>query len=71
MTIGTSRRSRLEPPVRQPLHHLFEQHPLVRDVLIDDRHALVVHRDDERVAKLPERDHGFDLDGRRRNRGAR
>ena len=56
----------LEPARRQPLHHLLEQHPLVRDVLIDDRDPLVVDRDDERVAELPERDHRAD----RRSRGS-
>ena len=47
----------LQAAGRQPLHHALEQHALVRDVLVDDGDALVVHRDDERVAKLPERNH--------------
>ena len=51
----------LHPARRQPLHHLLEEHALVRDVLIDDRHALVIHRDDERIAELAERDHRPDL----------
>ena len=34
------------------------QHALVRHVLIDDRHTLVVYGDDERVAKLAQRNHG-------------
>ena len=42
----------LEPAARQPLRDPLEQHALVRDVLIDDRDALVVDRDDERVAEL-------------------
>ena len=50
----------LEPPGGQPLHDPLEQHPLVRDVLVDDADALVVDRDDERVAELPERDHRAD-----------
>ena len=53
---------RLEPPGRQLLHHPFEQHALVRHMLIDDRHSLVVHGDDEGVAELAERDHRLDLD---------
>ena len=52
----------LEPPGGQRLHHPLEEHPFVRHVLIDDRDALVVDRDDERVAELPERDHRPDLD---------
>ena len=47
----------LEPAARQPLGDPLEQHPLVRDVLIDDRDALFVHGDDERVAELAERHH--------------
>ena len=39
----------------QPLGDPLEQHPLVRDVLVDDGDALVVHRHDERVAELAER----------------
>ena len=53
---------RLERTAGQPLHHALEQNALVRDVLIDDRDALVVHRDDERVAELTEGDHRLDLD---------
>ena len=49
---GTSRRCDLEPSRRQPLHHPLEQHPLVRDVLVDDRDPFVIDRDDERVAEL-------------------
>ena len=45
----------LERPRRQPLHDPLEQHALVRDVLVDDRNALVVHGDDEGVAELPQR----------------
>ena len=52
----------LESPGRQPFHHLLEQHALVRDVLIDDRHPLVVDGDDERIAELPERSHRADVD---------
>ena len=59
---------RLEPAGRQPLHHPLEQHALVRDVLIDDRDALVVDRDDERVAELAERDHRPDVERRRSRR---
>ena len=55
----------LQTSGRQPLHDLLEQHPLVRDVLIDDRHSFVVHRDDERVAELTERNHGTDVRARR------
>ena len=47
----------LERTRRQLLHHLLEQHSLVRDVLIDDRNPFVVDRDDERIPELPERDH--------------
>ena len=47
----------LEPPARQPLGDALEQHALVRDVLIDDRDALFVNGDDERVAELAERHH--------------
>ena len=61
--IGVSSRWLSRRPARQPLHHLLEQHALVRHVLIDDRHAFVVDRDDERVAELAERDH-------RANRGS-
>ena len=35
----------------------LEEDALVRDVLVDDGDALVVHGDDERVAELPERNH--------------
>ena len=45
----------LEAAARQPLGNPFEQHALVRDVLIDDRQAFFVNRDDERVAELAER----------------
>ena len=45
----------LERPGGQPLHHLLEQHPLVRDMLIDDGDPVVVDRDDERVPELSER----------------
>ncbi len=48
---------RFERPADQPLGDLLEQDALVRHVLVDDRHALVVHRDDERVAELAERRH--------------
>ena len=46
----------LERTLGEPLHEALEQHPLVRHVLIDDRNPLVVDRDDEGVAKLPQRD---------------
>jgi len=51
----------LGAPAGQALHHLLEQHALVRHVLIDDCDALVVHRDDEGVAELPQRRHGPDV----------
>ena len=57
---------RFEPAGRQLLHHPFEQHPLVRHVLIDDRDAVGVDRDDERIAELTERNEGLDFDGRQR-----
>src|SRR4051795_11349366 len=41
----------------QLLHDLFEQHALVRDMLVDDRDPLVVDRNDEGVAKLAKRAH--------------
>ena len=47
----------LERSVGQPLHDLLEQHALVGDVLIDNRNALLVHGDDERVAELAQRNH--------------
>ena len=49
----------LESSGAQFLHHALEQHALVRDMLIDDRDAVGIHRDDERVAELAERHHGF------------
>ena len=60
---GCSRRWTLEPSGRQPLHRPLEQHALVGDVLVDDRDAFVVDRDDEGVAELAEGDHR--PDGRR------
>ena len=36
----------------------------MRHVLVHDRHTFVVHRDDERVAELPERNHRMDVEGR-------
>ena len=53
----------LETARRQLLHDPLEEHPFVRDVLIDDRHTFVVYRDDEGVAELPERDHRPDVGG--------
>ncbi len=58
---------RFEPPRGELLHHPLEQHPLVRDVLIDDRQPLVVDRDDEGVAELAERNHRLDVRRRRRH----
>ena len=52
---GSSSRWLSSAPARQPFHNPLEQHALVRDVLVDDRDPLVVHRDDERVAELAER----------------
>ena len=40
---------------------MLEQHAFVRDVLIDDRHTLIVDRDDERVAELAEGKHRANL----------
>ena len=62
-THGNQQTLTLERFGRQPLHDPLEQHPLVRDVLIDDAQPLVVHGDDERVAELPERDHRADRPG--------
>ena len=53
----------LERARGQLLHHLLEEHALVRHVLIDDRDALVVDGDDVGVAELAERDHRPDLAG--------
>ena len=50
-----------QTPARQPFHDLFEQHALVRHVLVDDRHALVIYGDDEGVAELAQRDHRPDF----------
>ena len=61
---GDEQPLRLERSTGKPLHHPLEQHPLVRNVLIDDRHPFIVHRNDERVAKLAERNHRPDLGGR-------
>ena len=52
---------RLEAAGCQLLHHALEQHTLVRHVLIDNRDPLVIHRNDERVAELPERNHRADV----------
>ena len=65
ISIGASSRWLSSRPARQPLHHPLEQHPLVRHVLVDDRHPLVVHGDDERVAELAERNHRPDVVRRR------
>ena len=43
------------------LRDALEEHTLVGHVLIDNRDPLVVHRDDERVAELPERNHRADV----------
>ena len=53
----------LHPAGRQPLHHLLEQHPLVRDVLVDDGDPFIVDGNDEGVAELTERDHRPDVGG--------
>ncbi len=44
-------------PRRQPLGDLLEEDALVGHVLVDDRQALFVGGDDERVAELAERHH--------------
>ena len=51
-SIGIEQALAFERAARQPLGDALEQHALVRDVLIDDRDALVVDGDDERVAEL-------------------
>ena len=44
---------------------LLKQHPLMRNVLIDDPEALVVHRQDERIAQLAQRlQRGERIEGR-------
>jgi hypothetical protein len=48
---------RFERAAREPFRDLLEENPLVRDVLVHDRDALIVDRDDERVAELAERRH--------------
>src|SRR5690242_16661388 len=53
----------LERTGRESLHHLLEQHPLVGDVLIDDRDPLIVDGNDERVSELTEGDHWSDRTG--------
>ena len=53
----------LEPSRRQPLHGPLEEDALVGHVLVDDRDAFVVDRDDEGVAELAKGDHR--ADGRR------
>ena len=61
MRIGVSSRWLSRRPRGQRLHHPLEQHALVRDVLVDDRHPLVVDGDDEGVAELAERNHRTDV----------
>jgi hypothetical protein len=40
----------------EPLQDPFEQDPLVSDVLVNDRNALLIDRNDEGVAELTEGD---------------
>ena len=51
----------LEAARPQCVGDLLEQHALVRHVLVDDRHPLVVHGEDEGVAELPQRNHRTDI----------
>src|SRR6187402_2882334 len=50
----------LEPAAGQPLVDAFVEDALVRHVLIDDRQAVPVHRENVRVPELPERLHRQD-----------